>query len=39
MLEHPDRINAMTLVIVREIVVVIGLPLEGWQRRLLEPLY
>jgi hypothetical protein len=39
MLEHPDQINAMTRAIVREIVVAMGLPPEGWQRRLLEPLF
>jgi hypothetical protein len=39
MLQHPDQINAMTRAIVREIVVAMGLPPEGWQRRLLEPLF
>jgi len=38
-LEHPDQINAMTRAIVREIVVAMGLPPEGWRRRLLEPLF
>jgi hypothetical protein len=39
MLEHPDKINAMTRAIIREIVVAMGLPPEGWLRRLLEPLF
>lgn len=39
MLENPDQINAMTRAIIREIVVAMDLPPEGWQRRLLEPLF
>jgi len=39
MLEHPEQINSMTHAIIREIVVAMGLPPEGWQRRLLEPLF
>jgi hypothetical protein len=39
MLEHPDQIDAMTRAIVREIVVAMGLPPEGWQRGLLEPFF
>ena len=39
MLEYPDQINTMIRAIVREIVVAMGLPPEGWQRRLLEPLF
>jgi hypothetical protein len=39
MLEHPDQIKAMTRAIIREIVVAMGLPPEGWQRRLLEPFF
>ena len=39
MLRFPDQINAMTRAIIREIVIAMGLPPEGWRRRLLEPFF